>query len=240
MMQSEKTGYTRRSFAFRMMTAGFLGLLLDRRQALSATVKRPLPDVDLSFVEEHVPVLRRNEWAQEAPRTWLLREGGVYDRITVHHQGGRQSVTRNKSAVAAEIDAIYGGHRRHRYGDIAYHFIVDYAGRVWEGRSLAYQGAHVSRQNVRNLGILVLGNFEEQSPSAASLETLETLVGALRSGFGVKKHRVYGHCDIGSSVCPGKNLYPYVENMRKGNEADRSNTKSTVKGERDDTRSEDS
>ena len=181
-----------------------------------AIAKKPLPKFDLEFIQGQLPLMRRSEWTDDAPRVWLLREGGSYDRVTVHHQGGRPSISRKKNSVICEIDAIYGGHKRKRYGDIAYHFIVDYAGCVWEGRSLAYEGAHVSHQNDNNLGILVLGNFEKQAPSTESLDSIEKLVVLLRGHFGIKHHRVYGHRDIGSSLCPGKNLYPHVVALRSG------------------------
>ena len=179
-----------------------------------ATVKGEVSAYDLGFLDGAFPLMRRKAWASEMPRQWLLREGGFYDRVTIHHQGGRPSVSRIQNTVVSEIDAIYGGHRQLQYGDIAYHFIVDYSGRVWEGRSLAYEGAHVSHENDRNLGVLLLGNFEKQSPSSESIATASSLVKRLRVRFGIKKHRVYGHRDLGSSVCPGKHLYPHVVALR--------------------------
>ncbi len=217
MQSSEKNKHTRRGFLTRIVAALSVPLLLPKG-AQAATVKAPVASFDLSFLEGAVTLMRRNAWTSDSPRRWLLREGGVYDRITIHHQGGRPSVSRVQNAVVSEIDAIYGGHRRLRYGDIAYHFIVDYSGRVWEGRSLAYQGAHVIKENDRNLGVLLLGNFEEQSPSQESLDSILSLVQRLRVRFGVKKHRVYGHRDLGSSVCPGKHLYPHVVALREGGE----------------------
>jgi hypothetical protein len=144
----------------------------------------------------------------------MLREGGVFDRITVHHEGGALSLSGDPSTVAAEIDSVYAGHKAKNYADIAYHLIVDRSGCVWEGRSLAYEGAHVINQNKNNLGILVLGNYEKQSPTDESLTALRALVQCLRKNFGIKHHRVYGHRDLGASLCPGKTLYPHVAAMR--------------------------
>lgn len=206
---------SRRVFLTRTVAA-VAGMTCGGRTVAKAT-SEPVSEkrFDLDFLACTVPLMRRECWAPDPPRPALLREGGVYDRITIHHQGGRPSVTRAKNAVVAEIDAIYGGHRRHRYGDIAYHFIVDYAGRVWEGRSLAYKGAHVSSENERNLGIVVLGNYEQQSPSRESVATLATMVSCLRKRFHVPRDCVYGHRDIGASICPGRTLYPHVVALRK-------------------------
>jgi hypothetical protein len=216
-LQSERirTEQTRRGFLAKAMAAvAVLGTCAQR--ARGATVKTVQAPFDLSFLDGPFPLMRRDAWTTDPPRIWLLREGGDFDRITVHHQGGRQSISRVQNAVAAEIDAVYGGHRRQKYGDIAYHFVVDYAGRVWEGRSLAYQGAHVSHQNARNLGILLLGNFEQQSPSSESITAISELVPRLRDRFGIKRHRLYGHRDLGASACPGKHLYPHVVALREG------------------------
>jgi len=223
---------TRRGFLMRVLAALTVPSLISTRTAEGAFVKEALPPFDLSFMEDAFLLMRREVWTREEPRVWLLREAGAFDRITVHHQGGRQSITRVQNAVAAEIDAIYGGHRNRRYGDIAYHFIIDYAGRVWEGRSLAYEGAHVSHQNTRNLGVLLLGNFEKQSPSQESIATTTMLVDLLRDRFGIKRHRVYGHRDLGSSVCPGKHLYPHVVALRKGEGG--SSAPTVIKGEEHD------
>jgi len=233
MADQEQQRQTRRGFLARIMAAMALPVFCVRG-ARGATVKAPLPAFDLSFLDGSFPLMRRDAWTDTVPCNWLLREGGVYDRITVHHQGGRPSVSRVQNTVVAEIDAVYGGHHRLHYGDIAYHFIVDYAGRVWEGRSLAYEGAHVSHENDRNLGILLLGNFEKQSPSGESIASTVSLVSQLRNRFGIKHHRVYGHRDLSSSVCPGRYLYPHVAALREGGAEDTASSP-TLEGEEHDS-----
>ena len=116
--------------------------------------------------------------------------------------------------VAADIENIMAGHRARHFGDIGYHFIVDRAGRVWEGRSLKYTGAHVSAQNDENVGIMLLGNFENQRPSGSQMQGLYGLVHGLRSHFGIPKDFIFGHCDLGKTLCPGRYLYGYVSEMR--------------------------
>jgi N-acetyl-anhydromuramyl-L-alanine amidase AmpD len=97
--------------------------------------------------------------------------------------------------------------------------MLDYAGRVWEGRSLKYQGAHVSGQNPGNIGIVLLGNFEGQRPSAAQQANLTILVAELRSFFGISRRRVYGHRDLDSTLCPGRHLYKLIPTIKAGSES---------------------
>ena len=99
---------------------------------------------------------------------------------------------------------------------MGYHFVIDSVGRIWEARSLAYEGAHTSGQNEGNIGLMLLGNFEEQVPPAAQLQSLEHAVNRLRDRFRIKQHRVYGHRDLAQSLCPGKALYPLIKDLRTG------------------------
>src|SRR5205085_1881586 len=92
--------------------------------------------------------------------------------------------------TATELDHILNFHAgtqpndRH-WADIAYHFVVDRAGRVWQARPLAYQGAHVKGHNPHNLGIVLLGNFNTQSPAAAQLTALTLFIPFLRKIYDI-------------------------------------------------------
>ncbi len=181
----------------------------------TATVKRVLPPKDIGFITSKLKVARRNEWTESKPRAWLLRAAGSFDRLTIHHAGGNVADYAGKEAAGRSIEGVRAVHERRQYGDIGYHFIIDYSGRVWEGRSLAYEGAHVSYANERNVGIVLLGNFEEQKPSKRQLESMNALCALLCRHYKVSPGRVYGHRDLGASACPGKHLYPYVEGLRR-------------------------
>lgn len=198
----------------RMLLAATGVSTLSVRSAAAAPMKRPLPLADLNFLEDLVTLKRRACWASAAPSLWLLREAGAVSRITVHHQGAGLAESSHENAVAADIDAIFTGHRLKGFADIGYHFIVDYDGRVWEGRSLAYEGAHVTEENEGNIGVLVLGNFNRQQVSTPAQKTISTLVTALRKQYNVAGGYLYGHRDLGASECPGNNLYARIVKMR--------------------------
>ena len=40
------------------------------------------------------------------------------------------------------------------------------------------------------------------------------LVEELSGRYRIGRNRVYGHCDLASSECPGRTLYPYVRSLR--------------------------
>ncbi len=188
------------------------------RPALSAMSKERLPQADLAFLPSRLALKRRKDWTKQVPKPWILRPSKGFDRITVHHTAA-VSTSKTDKDVVAEIEGVCLEHITRGYGDIGYHFVVDARGTVWEARSLAYQGAHVSGQNEENIGIVLLGNFEAQQVGRKQVEALDTLIGALRDKYQIKRHRLYGHRDLGKSSCPGKNLYKQVERLKKPEDA---------------------
>lgn len=184
------------------------------RPIVAAAAAISTPQLDTRVLGVQVPLHRRDEWTSVAPRLNLLKPMTYIDRLTIHHSGVDVASDSATSAVVSRLGGIMNEHLERSYGDVGYHFLVDFSGGVWEGRSLSYEGAHVSGQNEANVGILLVGNFEKQEPSEAQRTSLIRLVSAVRDLCGIKQHRVYGHRDLGSSVCPGGKLYPMVVGMR--------------------------
>jgi hypothetical protein len=162
-------------------------------------------------------VLPRSRWTNAGVIASRINPMNGVKRITVHHEGIAFYGSSDQSAVARKLASIRNGHINRRpepFADIGYHYIIDPAGRVWAGRDLRYQGAHVERNNEHNLGIMVMGNFEEQQPTRAQLETLEAFVVDQMHQYNVPVTRVYTHREIGKSVCPGRNLQRFMAAQR--------------------------
>jgi N-acetylmuramoyl-L-alanine amidase len=136
-------------------------------------------------------------------------------RITIHHEGHTPVWFTDERSTKARLEQVRSIHTRdRRWGDIGYHYIIDRAGRIIEGRSVAYQGAHVSKQNPHNIGVMLLGNFEKQSPSQAQLTALQSTLRHLMGRYKVPVNRVYTHRELGPTVCPGRNLQPRIASLR--------------------------
>jgi hypothetical protein len=152
----------------------------------------------------------------------MERTTGHYDRITVHHSAEPDPVPLDGSAERT-FEAVRDIQRAHMngantgYGDIGYHFLIDPYGRVLAGRDLAWQGAHaMGENNVRNVGVCLLGNFDRQEPSSAALEALRRLIEELRREHAIPRQRVYCHKDLRGTECPGRNLERWVVAYRGG------------------------
>jgi hypothetical protein len=136
--------------------------------------------------------------------------------ITVHHDGMDVFLASNQAGAADRIETIRCGHRSKGWGDIGYHFIVDRGGRVWEGRDLRYQGAHVKDHNEGNIGVMCLGNFELQSPSEKQLEALENLLQSLKDKYRISHACIRTHREWqgARTICPGRNLQREMNDIR--------------------------
>lgn len=158
----------------------------------------------------------RTAWRAATPVARLLTpHRGGWSRITVHHSATRTSELGSGSEreVAEELRHTQRVHMQDRgFGDIGYHFLIDPKGRIYEGRSLAYQGAHsYGQNNVDNLGICLLGNFEVERPTPQALAVLERLVEALRERHRIRLDHVFGHDHFRTTQCPGRYLTAWLD-----------------------------
>jgi hypothetical protein len=81
--------------------------------------------------------------------------------VTVH-QAGIPFDSPELEEVVQHLRFLRTSHVEKGFSDSGYHFAVDPAGRVWSLRSLVEEGAHVRGRNAGNIGIVVLGDFDEQ------------------------------------------------------------------------------
>lgn len=157
----------------------------------------------------------RTQWASAGPITGRVNPMNGVNRITLHHEGWTSVWFTDQPTTRQRIEQIRTVHTRDRgWGDIGYHFIVDRAGEVWEARDVRYQGAHVGGNNEHNIGVVALGNFDNQTPSHAQLSSLVRVVQTLQRHYRVPAHRVYTHQELSPSACPGRNLQPRIAAMR--------------------------
>lgn len=163
-----------------------------------------------------VSAISRSVWGARPPIASKLNPMGGVTRITIHHEGNpRPNYDVTSAQVAATLRMIQLEHRRRmNAADIGYHYIIDRSGRVWEGRKTCYQGAHVSGANEHNIGVMLLGNFEIQTPTAAQTRSLQDLCRMLTQGYRLPASRIYCHRDLATTRCPGRALVPTVSALR--------------------------
>ncbi|MFO0872823.1 MAG: peptidoglycan recognition family protein [Phycisphaerales bacterium] len=172
--------------------------------------------VPLPSVPPMANVLPRSRWSHGAPDYADMNRMLPVASITVHHDALSPFTATDAASSEARIELIRVSHRHKNWADIGYHFVVDRAGRVYEARPVAWQGAHVKDRNEGNIGVLCLGNFEVQSPSEAQLNALVAHVKALRQRYRVATRNVYTHREWpgAQTLCPGASLQASMVRLR--------------------------
>ncbi|MGY2007130.1 N-acetylmuramoyl-L-alanine amidase [Nocardia gipuzkoensis] len=187
-------------------------------------------------------VITRAQWgADESIRcdqpTYDDHIGGV----TVHHTAGRNDYSKSESAGI--VRAIYTYHAKTLgWCDIGYNALVDKYGQVFEGRfgglDRPVQGAHAGGFNENTSGVALMGNYESEQPTEASIEALGAFIGwrAKVAGLDPKGHTtmysegtsftpyaqgeavrlpiVFAHRDVGNTTCPGDAAYALMDRIR--------------------------
>jgi len=161
-------------------------------------------------------IVSRAEWGAVEPK--LDSVEGVYDPVT--NPGGWMVYDEPLEKVLTTIIVHHSalplsdGPREIQqmhfefkgYADIAYHFLIDETGQIYEGRSLTVRGAHTGGHNTGTVGIVLLGDFMVGEPTEAQLVSLRTLSACLIDGYNIT--HMAGHRDFqpGLTDCPGDNL----------------------------------
>lgn len=142
-------------------------------------------------------------------------------RITVHHSANLTQ-SRSQTSAAQDIFRIQTDHQGPGRGwaDIGYHYVVDRAGRIWEGRPMRWQGAHADGDNNRgNIGVCLLGRFmrggDGQEPSEEQNAALEKLLRHLCRQHAITPGAIYFHRRFKATECPGPRLEAVVNEIRR-------------------------
>jgi N-acetyl-anhydromuramyl-L-alanine amidase AmpD len=144
------------------------------------------------------------------------RTKGSYTRITIHHSADPDptpldGTLATTARAVREIQHAHMDGRETHYGDIGYHLVIDPEGRVLEGRSLEFQGAHAyGDNNIQNIGVCLIGNFETDKPTQKALDSLRQTIDQLRAAYKIPKASVWGHRDLRKTECPGDNLQRWI------------------------------
>lgn len=158
-------------------------------------------------------IVRRATWGAESLKDNHDPMARI-TRITVHHTA--EIAGMQERADADLVKGIQDFHRNKRgWADIGYHWVIGRDGTVYEGRSLAVQGAHAGGgNNVENLGISVIGDFSTAMPPTPAVRTLTLFLRAQQERYRVPMAEVFGHREFKATACPGDALFSWLETYR--------------------------
>ena len=127
------------------------------------------------------------------------------DKIIIHHSASDGKTT------TPEI--IKSWHLERGMKDIGYHYLIGHSGEIFKGRQEIKIGAHCKGQNANSIGVCVIGNFENDFPTLNQSVSIRSLIESLSLRF--PEAKVSGHKENAPTLCPGRNLQKYLEDLRK-------------------------
>ena len=182
---------------------------------------------------EIIKIIPRATWGAYAADKAKLMTTPVLNGITFHHSS-------NTADGAAEVLRIQDMHMQKSmiywrrpgdgWGDIGYHFLMDKAGNVYQGRELEAApgvidgpytlGSHVENNNTAaGIGICILGDYEgTEAFPAARQEALEKALSAIARRHKLTSSKVSYHQSLATTnptECPGSNVIPKAPDIIK-------------------------
>jgi hypothetical protein len=163
------------------------------------------------------PLFSRKAWHAAPAKFESYHQ--VPSRVTVHHTDGKQYM--DQAEALAYVKSVQAMHMnsndpKHGWDDIGYHFLIDGAGRVYEGRHTSIMGAHAKNANENNIGISLMGDYNRDVPTKPEIDSLRRLVTFLalqyrtdprQKGF-IEPHKHYNNTD-----CPGNNVVAILPDL---------------------------
>jgi hypothetical protein len=153
-------------------------------------------------------IVDRAGWGARPPRG-VVRIATPTPRLWVHHTASEQH-------GVAGVRAIQAYHMDSRgWRDIAYSWLVDDDGTIYEGRGTGVAGGHTQGDNSRSHAICLMGDFEKRLPTRSAVDSLVWLA---RHGaqLGWWYPTLGGHRDASGAqtACPGRHLYLLLGDIR--------------------------
>ncbi len=210
---------------------------------LLSRLKNKISNLLTNEASSSVNVVNRAGWvarkADGSRKNWA-KNAYVYDnwslsyknpnKIIVHHDGNAQGlVPSSQSQAKSWLQNIHYYHAvQLGWGDIGYNYIIDPFGNIYHGRlgDNGVIGGHALGRNSGSIGILVIGNYQDNRPSTKALNALAEFSGyrAYQNEIDTDS-RIYGHKDmkyysnnlnrwVNATSCPGSYLYSKLDSVR--------------------------
>lgn len=211
------------------------------RAAVVSAAFLPSQSAEFQFAAQAPRIFTRAEWGAADPRcTWPSADAVA--NVIVHHTAGSNNYSTQADAMQ-QIRNDQAYHQRSRgWCDIAYNFLVDKWGNIYEGAAGSMEspviGAHTAGFNTGSVGISILGNYDKVQPSGQVVDSIGRIAAwrlkpygvdprsqvdllvhgvntkGFKNGTTITVPAISGHRDLGSTICPGAAAYQQMEAIR--------------------------
>ena len=145
-------------------------------------------------------ILTRADAGLASPRKRIPAAPPLRRELFVHH-----TVTRVTDDPAADWRHVQDVAFGRRMADVAYTFGIHPDGTCLHGREAGVEGAHTAGHNRSGHAIVLIGNYDEDEPSAAMIESFRYLRQRMGEwGLLTPDHTLQPHQAVYATACPGR------------------------------------
>ena len=158
-----------------------------------------------------IPVLARSAWNAKPPKVGCISH--QISKITIHHTA---TLSKDNSKTPKRMYRYQSYHQSKGWIDIAYHYLIDQEGNVYEGRRTSCAGdTGTNYDPTGHLLIVLEGNFEAQKPTEKAKKSLVRLMTYGSANYRVPIEEIHGHRDVAATQCPGQSLFAELEELKR-------------------------
>ena len=156
--------------------------------------------------------------------------------IILHHTGVRQNPgvafdakLRGLQSFSQRPGQVSPTRTKPAWPDVPYHYYVDHAGRIAEGREVQYAGDTNTGYDTKNyIQVVVEGEFEQETPAPEQMSALRKILVWLMLAWNIPPEKISIHRDHAPTTCPGRNFVAVLPEMLALVAADRNKAISDI------------
>ncbi|MDH3261719.1 MAG: peptidoglycan recognition protein family protein [Acidimicrobiia bacterium] len=124
--------------------------------------------------------------------------------MTVHHTA---VVMGSNTGAPRRVRSYQNYHQGRGWPDVAYHYLIDANGNIYEGRPVFARGDTFTEYDPTGHFLVCCdGHFDQQGIPTAQLGSLANVLAWASLRFGAGPSTIAGHRDYAATTCPGFHL----------------------------------
>ena len=145
-------------------------------------------------------VLKAQDIAENLNKVYPDRDDSDCFKIIIHH------TAMPKDTPISRVSEV---HVENGWSRLSYHFgVLDDS--IYVINDISKMTWHAKGSNKYGIGVVLLGNYQNDYPSEQTIKTLQSLISAIKEVYCIRD--VVAHRDVRATLCPGDKAYECLIN----------------------------